>query len=39
MHNNHSIIANEIKRYGFDFADAVYGGNPDDDKNADQHRL
>jgi arylsulfatase A-like enzyme len=32
MHANHDIIANEIKRYGFDYADAVYGGNPDDDK-------
>jgi arylsulfatase A-like enzyme len=32
MHANHDIIANEIKRFGFDFADAVYGGNPDDDQ-------
>ena len=32
MRKNQSIIANEIKRFGFDFAQAVYGGNPDDDK-------
>ncbi|MEM0964965.1 MAG: sulfatase-like hydrolase/transferase [Verrucomicrobiota bacterium] len=32
MHENQEIIANEIKRWGFDFAQAVYGGNPDDDK-------
>ncbi|MEM6885135.1 MAG: sulfatase-like hydrolase/transferase [Verrucomicrobiota bacterium] len=31
MRENHQIIANEIKRFGYDFADAVYGGNPNDD--------
>ncbi|MEO0793884.1 MAG: sulfatase-like hydrolase/transferase [Verrucomicrobiota bacterium] len=33
MRKNQEIIANEIKRFGFDFAAAVYGGNPDDDKS------
>lgn len=32
MRKNQEIIAEEIKRYGFDFTQAVYGGNPDDDK-------
>lgn len=32
MHSNQEIICNEIKRFGFDFVQAAYGGNPDDDK-------
>ena len=32
MRKNQRIIANEIKRWGFDFAQAVYGGNPNDDE-------
>ena len=32
MRKNQEIICKEIKRYGFDFVQAAYGGNPDDDK-------
>jgi len=32
MRSNQEAIANSIKQYGFDFAQAVYGGNPNDDK-------
>ncbi len=32
MRKNQEIIANEIRKFGFDYAQAVYGGNPDDDK-------
>ena len=32
MRANQEIIANEIRKFGFDYAQAVYGGNPDDDK-------
>ncbi|MEN8662182.1 MAG: sulfatase-like hydrolase/transferase [Lentimonas sp.] len=32
MRSNHRAIANSIKKHGFDYAEAVYGGNPNDDK-------
>ncbi|MGJ8640797.1 MAG: sulfatase family protein [Opitutaceae bacterium] len=32
MRENQRRIATEIKKFGFDFTQAVYGGNPDDDK-------
>ncbi|QBG46181.1 sulfatase [Verrucomicrobia bacterium S94] len=32
MHSNQEILCKEIKRFGFDFTQAVYGGNPNDDK-------
>lgn len=33
MRSNQEIIATEIKKFGFDFTQAVYGGNPNDDKS------
>jgi len=32
MHENQRIVAKEITRFGFDYAGAVYGGNPNDDQ-------
>ncbi|MDZ8117879.1 sulfatase-like hydrolase/transferase [Pontiella sp. NLcol2] len=32
MRSNQEIICNEIKRFGFDFVQAAFGGNPNDDK-------
>ncbi|MDF7822533.1 sulfatase-like hydrolase/transferase [Pontiellaceae bacterium B12227] len=31
MRENQEIICNEIKKFGFDFVQAAYGGNPNDD--------
>jgi arylsulfatase A-like enzyme len=32
MRENQRIICSEIKKFGFDFVEAAYGGNPNDDK-------